>query len=325
MNRMNEFDFIEERLNTLAVRVEKRSQLNLQDLNTHSENFFAALFNIIFDFDLENVNTTNHNIASIDLKDVKQKIIVQVSATATKTKIENTLTKSILNTFHSYRLYFIFIGTKDCQSLRNRKYLNPCKIAFEPEKDIYDLKRILSIIQNLNVNKIQKIKELIKKEIGFHPDDIQQYNSAIATIVNILSEEPLSEEEPPNTLDFQIEEKIKFNLLDAKRDFIRENDIYLGNLNKVYKEYTKVGKNTCIAILNSLRTEYRKVKEQNKNALDIFDKLIVIEKEKVKQSKNAIELPDEMTELCVQIIIVDAFMKCKIFENPKGYKYATTR
>ena len=56
MNRTIYFDYIEEKLNTLAVRIKVRNKLNLLELNIHSENFFADLGNIICDLDLKNWN-----------------------------------------------------------------------------------------------------------------------------------------------------------------------------------------------------------------------------------------------------------------------------
>ena len=91
MNRTLYFNYIEEKLNTLAYRIEVRSKLNLLELNIHSENFFADLCNIIFDLDLENLNFSYQNIDGIDLIDHKNKVVVQVSSTCTKAKIESSL------------------------------------------------------------------------------------------------------------------------------------------------------------------------------------------------------------------------------------------
>lgn len=95
MNRKLYFDYIEEKLSTLAYRIEGRSRLNLLELNIHSENFFAGLCNIIFDLELENLNFSYQNIEGIDLIDHKNKVVVQVSSTCTKAKIENSLNKDI--------------------------------------------------------------------------------------------------------------------------------------------------------------------------------------------------------------------------------------
>ena len=47
--------------------------------------------------------------------------------------------------------------------------------------------------------------------------------------------------------------------------------------------------------------------------------------EKVLNSKNYVEISAEELEFCVGIIVVDAFIRCKIFKNPEGYNYVTTR
>lgn len=109
MNRSNYFNYIEEKLNTLAYRVEVRSRLNLLELNIHSENFFAYLCNIIFDLELENLNFSYQNIDGIDLIDNKNKVVVQVSSTCTKAKIENSLNKEIYTEYKYYSYKFMSI------------------------------------------------------------------------------------------------------------------------------------------------------------------------------------------------------------------------
>jgi len=44
----------------------------------------------------------------------------------------------------------------------------------------------------------------------------------------------------------------------------------------------------------------------------------------VLESANFTRIPIDELEICINIIVVDAFIRCKIFENPKGYKYANT-
>ncbi len=44
----------------------------------------------------------------------------------------------------------------------------------------------------------------------------------------------------------------------------------------------------------------------------------------IEQSKNYISIPKDELELCARIIVVDAFIRCKIFENPGGYAHVTT-
>ena len=48
MNRTNYFNYIEEKLNFLAYRIEQRGKINLLEFNIHSETFFADLCNAIY-------------------------------------------------------------------------------------------------------------------------------------------------------------------------------------------------------------------------------------------------------------------------------------
>ena len=40
----------------------------------------------------------------------------------------------------------------------------------------------------------------------------------------------------------------------------------------------------------------------------------------IEESANYKKLPFEELEMCVDILVVDAFMRCKIFENPEKNK-----
>ena len=69
MNRSRLFDYIEEHLVVLSHRVETRGKLNILDLHLHSENFYRDFLNLLYDWDLENLNKVNQNVEAIDLID----------------------------------------------------------------------------------------------------------------------------------------------------------------------------------------------------------------------------------------------------------------
>lgn len=323
MERKNLFDNIEQKLTYLNARISNRSSLNLLELNIHAEVFYANLFNLIFDLHLEDVNNKKHNVASVDLQDNKNKIIVQVTSNATKNKINQTLSKRILSNYSGYKLWFIFLTLNDVEKLCNGKYINPYNIEFNPSKDIYDLKRILSCIMSLTIDKLQEVNDFINKEIKWSIEK-DKFDSDLTKVIIALSKEELAEIAPPNKLPFQVEEKIQFNNLMAKYNFIKDFDAYLGILSKKYKEFDKLGKNSSFVILNSLKIEYRNLQTKYSDSIKVFDKLIRNTKTKVRNSNNAYDISEEMLEFCVCIIVVDAFFKCKIFENPEEYKNATT-
>ena len=84
-----------------------------------------------------------------------------------------------------------------------------------------------------------------------------------------------------------------------------------------------MGLNKSNSVLASIKREYIKLSDESnvdKIFLTIIDKL----KDKVIESSNYVELPMDELELCIDILVVDAFIRCKIFKNPKNYKYAST-
>ena len=176
---------------------------------------------------------------------------------------------------------------------------------------------------NLETEKLEDISNFINKEIKF-PIEREKLDSDLTKVINTLSLEQFSDIETPNTLPFQVEEKIEFNKLRPRYDFIKDYDAYMGILAKKYNEFDRVGKNSSFVILKSLKSEYRHLKELYSDSVQLFDKIIENTKEKVRESNNIDDVSEEMLDFCVWIIIVDAFLKCQIFENPEGYKYAIT-
>lgn len=112
MERANFYNFIEERLVTLSWRIEIRGKLNILDYHLHSENFYRDFLNLLFDLELDNLNEYKQNVEGIDLIDIKNKIIIQISATATKAKIDASLERKSLKDYSGYTFQFISIAKK---------------------------------------------------------------------------------------------------------------------------------------------------------------------------------------------------------------------
>lgn len=327
MNRSTYYNYIEEKLNLLAYRIKGRVKLNLLDLNIHSETFFADLMNIIFNYKLKNLNESNQNIPSIDLIDVENKIIIQVSSTASKQKIENSLKKSILLNYEEYNLKFMFI-TEDTSSLKKNTFKNPFNILFSPQDDIIDINLLLKKILNKSIEEQMNIYNFIQKELGETPD-INKIETNLAAIIDILSKENLSQNlESPEINSFKIAEKIEFNKLLPIQETINDYKIYYHRLDEIYSEFDKLGYNKSFSVLQMFKRQYNTI-TLNKNKpiensnlfYEIIDNIINI----IKKSKNYKEIEHEELIMCVDILAVDAFIRCKTFENPEGYNHVITR
>lgn len=321
MNRSSYFNYIEEKLNFIVFRIKERGKLNILDLNIYAENFFAGLCNIIFDFELQNLNYINQNIEGIDLIDEKNRILIQVSSNCTKEKIENSLNKKIYLNYRDYSYKFILIGKEVNKSLKKYKFSNPYNIKFNPEEDICDINSLLKEILNLNIKKQIELFEFIKLELG----EINNMNieTNLAKVINILSEKLEFNFSSPEIIDFAIEDKIKFNKLENVREFIDEYKIYYYKIDEIYNEFDKEGKNKSYSLLQSFKREYIKLKNAGKDSSTIFYEIINNAIETVLNSSNYDKIAFEELETCIYILVVDAFVRCKIFENPEGYDVIT--
>ncbi|MDQ1355329.1 MAG: hypothetical protein QG657_5639 [Acidobacteriota bacterium] len=321
MNRQTYFNFIEERLSFLAYRIEMRGGLNILDLNLHSENFYLHFFNLLFGWELQNLNEVKENAPGIDLVDATNKIIVQVSATATSQKIESALAKD-LSGYKGYDFKFIAIS-KDAAALRTKTFLNPHNLRFSPNEDIYDMKSLLKIISSLDIDLLDKVYEFLKKEIKHEPDP-EKIELNLATIINILSREDWSQTVMGfETVPYDPEIKISYNQLDTTRVLIDDYKIHYHRIDKIYSDFDKQGVNKSLSILNGIRREYLSLGAKvspDQCFFSIIDKV----KQIVLDSANYIAIPDEELVLCVEILVVDAFIRCKIFKNPSGDTDART-
>lgn len=325
MNRTTYFNYIEEKLNTLAYRIEVRSKLNLLELNIHSENFFASLCNIIFDLELENLNFSSQNIDGIDLIDRKNKVVVQVSSTCTKAKIESSLSKNVYIKYKDYSYKFMSISKNTSDSLKNKLFQNPYSMKFDPKQDIWDVVILLRKILNQTTYKQRRLYDFIKAELGQDVDYVK-IESNLAKVINILAEEQLDfNAESPEINSFAIEDKISFNDLEDAKDIINDYKIFYQRLDEIYSEFDKEGKNKRISVLQEIRRQYIELNRLNNTPLDIFYEIINSVMNVIIESSNYIEIPKEELQMCVDILIVDAFIRCKIFKNPEGYNHVITR
>lgn len=315
MNRQQYFNFIEDKLSFLAFRIERRGGLNILDLNIHSENFYLHFLNLLFGWELQNLNVVKKNAAGIDLVDVTNKIIVQVSATATKQKIESALAKDI-SSYKGYAFKFISIS-KDAVRLRTKAFLNPHNLTFSPADDIFDIPSLLKIIFAMNIDQQKEVYEFLKKELKSVPDP-GKIESNLTTIIKILPGVDWSQEATGfETVPYDPEIKISYNQLNTARELIDDYKIHYHRIDKIYTDFDKQGVNKSLSVLNGIRTLYLALSAKvspDQRFFSIIKKVM----QKIWASANYTPIPDEELELCVQILVVDAFIRCKIFKNPPG-------
>ena len=322
MNRPNYFNVIEERINLLALRIISRGRLNILDFHGHSENFYQYFLNEVYGWQVTNENDVKQNVEAIDLVDHTNKLIFQVSATASKQKIESSLSKDTIKNYKGYTFKFVSIA-RDANELRKETFTPRHGISFNPVFDIIDKNSILSKIRGLNINDQECIYKFVKKELVNEIDSLK-LESNLATVINILSKEDWNIKEPISQINsFEIDRKITHNNLNTAKIIINDYSLHYSRVDKIYTEFDLQGSNKSSSVLSTIRQEYAKLKGRLTDD-QLFFNIISKVQEKVLNSSNYTSIPFDELELCINILVVDAFIRCKILENPKDYNYATT-
>ena len=322
MERQGYFNYISERLAVLAYRIDMEGQLNILDLHIHAEDFYRDLLCLLFGWSLVNLNSEEQNVEAIDLVDNTNKLIVQVSATNTKEKINHSLSKIDVNVYKCHTFKFISIA-RSAATLREKSYTIPQGIKFNPKTDIYDITSLLQTIQHFDIDKQEQVYKIINKELG-GANNASTIDSDLTRVIQILSQTDLSNN---NVIrlnnEFEIDKKIEYNGLSTdSKDVIRDFCLYQNIVEQIYSTFDKEGANKSLFVLNKIRSIYVAHKTKIEGD-ELFAKIRQCVKQEIADSSNRGSLTKEAIDMCADIIIVDAFIRCKIFENPQGYQYVT--
>lgn len=313
MQRSFYWDLCEQKLSTLCTRIEMRGKLNILNFHLHSENFYLHFLNKLYGYSLQNMNVVEQNVEGIDLRDDDNKIVLQVSSTATKTKIEGALGKD-LSKYKDYGFRFVSIS-KDASDLRGKTYANPHKLTFVPATDIHDVPSLLKYIQVLEIDKQRAIYSFLKAELdvnnGGHFNE-----TSLASIIKILADEDLEDGyEIGKPIPFNVDLKLAYNNLSGASIIVEDYKIHHHRVSRIYNEFDLAGKNKSNLVMQSLRTIYAKLLSSYEGDA-LFFKVVEEAVERVRKSANHVEIPLDELEQYVNVLAVDAFIRCKIFNNP---------
>ena len=318
MNRNIYFTKIQTLLNILKSEIKDSGKLNLLDINVHAEDFYRDLLNLIYGWQLQNMNQWNLNAAGGDLWYDNGKIVIQVSSTATKDKIQTSIDKLGAEQFAGYRFKFLHIDGNVIK-LRKESYDTHDDIVFDPSADIIGISTLLNDIAHLDIDCMRKVCELCEKEIV--PLDTPKVTETdLAIVVKALATNVKDWSKDRRPIKYDIEKKIDFNHLEERRRLINDYKLYIGKLNAVYGEFVDHGTDCEFIILQNLSDMYsRYLGQYESNAL--FDKIVDEARELALNSRSAVDIPVDRVNICINVIVVDAFIRCRIFEDPEGYSY----
>lgn len=307
---------ITSRLAYLSSEVRLSGSMNLLDSNVLLEDVFKEILNITYGLKLQNANLIKQNIRAIDLIDCSSKTIIQVSSDNSKAKVQTSLDKIEQPKYEGYTFKFVCIS-KGVSHLKKHHFNVPEGISFNAEKDSYDDKRILRDVLAKDIDTIRKLALYLEKSILPATAD-ERRPSVITYVINRLADEPLAEiAVNPDTKSFDLKPKIDFNSLKKWRDIISEYTVFSLLVDKIYRAYDEQGVNKSFAVLSSLHDLYLNLaSELTGDAL--FDKLLESVYDIVNKDYEYNEsLTREELQMNIKIVLVDAFVKCKIFKKPE--------
>ena len=195
----------------LTVRVKNGTKANLTDCSVLSEGFLKNFLNTLCGWNLDNLNSQTHNAWGADLISDKERIVIQVSATNTKRKLQNSLNKIDIPRYSGYHFIFVVIGEK-------KKYENLAPlsyISFDENQDVWDTSHIIEMSENVEITKLKSLAEMATKYYG----DVESQTLHSVPFSNVTANNGI------NMADKCIGYCINFGMNCCRRFEVRKGDI----------------------------------------------------------------------------------------------------
>ena len=214
-------------LSILRYIFKSRTKKGQYDLNKKAEPFFKNIMNIVYDWNLIDLNEIQSNYPAIDLGDSQNKVCVQVTAENGSSKISKTVDKFVEKSLYkSYsRLILLIITDKKNYTVQ---FDTGGHFSFSKTSDIKDIDDLLTDIEKLSLEKLTELHQFLKAELS--------------TIIEATAE--------PSSLLAKAEKKIHLPPKDGGKLFTHleyedeEKKKGISDLKKFYKCLTDLPKNT---------------------------------------------------------------------------------
>lgn len=170
MNQQESLFRISQLLSRFTEQVKILNSNGEFSINIHAENILIGVLNVIFDCNLKNVNyEENKTYPSIDLRDQKKRIAIQVTSTANLEKIKHTLSGYVENgLYKDFDILYIYIITEKQKTYKQSAIddIIENKFVFSPEFiiDKTDLYKKLNAMND--IQKIETVCQLLEKQFA---------------------------------------------------------------------------------------------------------------------------------------------------------------
>jgi len=181
--------------------------------------------------------------------------------------------------------------------------------------------------ENESKYSVQLLKEWKRNHEGKRQYSILTHNTGLLDLaINAISEydfnEPNMDLNVPQA--FNPETKIAFNSIKRNRNLLREYSVFFPKINSIYDELESQGSFKKERLLRNIKLLYIRIKgsyvENSQDEMKLIQKnadniIEDIENQLLDMIDNLASAKEDVA-FALPIIMVDAFMRCKILENP---------
>lgn len=187
-----------------------------------------------------------------------------------------------------------------------------------------------SIIDN-KANETKYTVILLKEWKRNHEDRCRQGKlinnpKLVNQAINAIASIDIEDETDSSSLNtFEIIKKIEYNSVKEYKYIIEEYSKYYGKLNSLYSELERQGSFKKEKLLKVIRNLYLRIKGEivggEENEFELIqqnaDRILKEVEEKLWELIDKNQSNEDDIFIAIPIIVVDAFMRCKILEEPK--------
>lgn len=318
MNNLEIIRKITKNLTFWRCYTEYSSSIYLNDVNHTNEDLTALLLNIVYDWELVNLNNEKANYPAIDLGDKKNEVGVSVTATYTSTyiheRIETNITHKIFETFPNH---YFYITTKK----RSYTTIFDTKGNYSFDKDIHiiDGSDLLEKIIILPLKKQEEVLSILEKYVpkftsnfieDITPQDIAEILTEFSNQNPVLKNEISEEIKKIQRTDFAEKNKINklsedyINLIqEHSLPFFKQFETFLGEFKN--NEFKKIYLN--------IASDLQQVVLLKRNDFEKFDDVFIAIEETCKEKAASLV----KNRRALKILLHFMYFQCDIGENKK--------
>lgn len=175
-----ELDEVTRHLSSWITEISVNNALTYFDINKVSEGTSLYLLNLLFGWELEDLNDQQQNFPGIDLGDKQySKLAVQVTSRTDPQKIKSTLQSFVENNYlqsFTNGLRFLLLSSEKKPVLSD-SVVSPYLNFFDPKKDILSIRDLLLQAKKLYYEKkatFKLVKQFLEQEFGNSPDQLKK-------------------------------------------------------------------------------------------------------------------------------------------------------